>query len=206
MELIVVKEVNAKVADIKNSIKIAREGFETWKDEDPSKRTKCALRLADLIENNFDEIASILALEAKKTIKDSIFEIREAVDFLRFYASEADKIFGSLSSQAGYTGELSQLTHRPKGIFTCISPWNFPLSIFIGQIAAALVAGNAVIAKPAEQTSKLANYITHLGHKAGFPTNVFNLVVGEGSRIGKYLTESPDISGFVFTGSTSGVA
>lgn len=188
---------------VEDSIKAAKDAYKEWAVLDVTKRIKIANDFAESLEENAGEIISILADEGKKTAKDAIFEIREAVDFIRFYSSEVEKLFSEINEkQKGYTGESSTLLYRPKGVFACISPWNFPLSIFIGQIIAALVTGNTVIAKPAEQTSKIACYATQLAHKAGFPKNVLQLILGKGSEIGKVITESNDITGVVFTGST----
>lgn len=190
--------------NIEASISASHKAFKDWSNTETKHRIKCAKKLADLIEEKTPEIIAILAYEAKKTVKDSIFEIREAVDFLRYYSSQASKLFPeNKPPQLGYTGEASIVKYRPKGVFACISPWNFPLSIFIGQISAALVTGNTVIAKPAEQTSKIAYYITKLAHKAGFPEDGFQLVLGKGSEIGAQITSSNLISGVIFTGSTA---
>ncbi|MCB5411200.1 bifunctional proline dehydrogenase/L-glutamate gamma-semialdehyde dehydrogenase PutA [Pseudogemmobacter faecipullorum] len=141
-------------------------------------------RAADLYEENFGQIFALLALEAGKTLADAVGELREAVDFLRYYASEA----------------LS-LTAPPRGRFTCISPWNFPLAIFSGQIAAALAAGNAVLAKPAEQTPLIAHLAVSLLHQAGVPAAALQLLPGEGD-VGAALTSDPRVDGVAFTGST----
>lgn len=142
---------------------------------------------ADLYEQNHGEIFALLAREAGKTQFDTIAELREAVDFLRYYAAEAEKI-----------GDGPE----PRGIITCISPWNFPLAIFTGQIAAALAAGNAVLAKPAEQTPLIAMLATNLLHQAGVPNDSLQLLPGAGKVVGNALTADPRIAGVCFTGST----
>jgi len=144
-------------------------------------------KAADLYEQNFGELFAVLAREAGKTPMDAIAELREAVDFLRFYADEAER-------QTDYT---------PRGIFTCISPWNFPLAIFSGQISAALAAGNAVLAKPAEPTSITAYIAVKLLHQAGVPKSALQLLPGAGRIIGTALTSSDKINGTCFTGSTA---
>ncbi|MCC5955430.1 MAG: bifunctional proline dehydrogenase/L-glutamate gamma-semialdehyde dehydrogenase PutA [Natronohydrobacter sp.] len=153
---------------------------------DVSLRARVLLRAADLYEVHFGEIFAILAREAGKTPLDAVGELREAVDFLRYYATEAEK----LSTPA-------------RGVFTCISPWNFPLAIFTGQIAGALAAGNGVLAKPAEQTPLIAHLATRLLHEAGVPRNVLQLLPGDGATVGAALTSDPRVSGVAFTGSTA---
>ncbi len=173
-----------------------------WSSLNVLKRCELLERFADEIENNFGELFNILIYEAKKTPKDAIGEIRETVDLIRFYLSEAKKNFANEYNCRGYTGEKSRTGYREKGIFVCISPWNFPLAIFLGQISAALLAGNPVIAKPAEQTSKIAYYAIKLAHQIGIPTYALQLILGKGSKIGPVLTSSEKIAGVVFTGST----
>ncbi|EPX80819.1 bifunctional proline dehydrogenase/L-glutamate gamma-semialdehyde dehydrogenase PutA [Litoreibacter arenae] len=150
-----------------------------------SERSKVLLKAADLYEANIGPIFALLAREAGKTMPDCIGEVREAVDFLRYYAGEAGKLTGA-----------------PRGRFVCISPWNFPLAIFTGQIAAALAAGNAVLAKPAEQTPLIAHLATSLLHEAGVPLASLQLLPG-GGEVGAALTAQPDVDGVCFTGSTA---
>lgn len=159
----------------------------SWAHVSASERHAVLNKAADLYELNAGEIFASLGLEAGKTAADAIAEIREAVDFLRFYAAEAIR--------------LADLPHR--GIVTCISPWNFPLAIFTGQIAAALAAGNGVIAKPAEPTPIIASIGVRLLHEAGVPRSVLQLVPGKGSTVGKKLTIDPRVNGICFTGSTN---
>ncbi|MEM8775296.1 MAG: bifunctional proline dehydrogenase/L-glutamate gamma-semialdehyde dehydrogenase PutA [Pseudomonadota bacterium] len=147
-----------------------------------SERAQILARAADLYEENFGEIFALLAREAGKSLQDAVAELREAVDFLRYYGANAPNA-------------------EPVGTFTCISPWNFPLAIFTGQIAAALAAGNAVLAKPAEQTPLIAHLAVRLLHKAGVPKRVLQLLPGAGD-IGAALTSHPSINGVAFTGST----
>ncbi len=153
----------------------------TW-DADTEKRAEILNKVADLYELHFGEIFALLAREAGKSLSDSVAEIREAVDFLRYYAANASD-------------------DTPIGVYACISPWNFPLAIFTGQISAALAAGNAVLAKPAEQTPLIAWRAVQLMHEAGVPDHVLQLLPGEGST-GALLTSDPRINGVVFTGST----
>jgi RHH-type proline utilization regulon transcriptional repressor/proline dehydrogenase/delta 1-pyrroline-5-carboxylate dehydrogenase len=142
-------------------------------------------RVADLYEAEFGPIFALLAREAGKTLADAVAELREAVDFLRYYADGA----------AG-------LTAPARGVFTCISPWNFPLAIFTGQIAAALAAGNAVLAKPAEQTPLIAAFAVGLMHRAGVPVTALQLLPGDGAVVGRALTSDARVGGVCFTGST----
>ena len=153
-----------------------------------AERAAALNRVADLYEQHFDQAFSLLAAEAGKTLPDAVAELREAVDFLRYYAARAEA--------------LSEDT-APRGTYVCISPWNFPLAIFTGQIAAALAAGNAVLAKPAEATAALAAWATGLMHEAGVPVTALQLLPGEGSRVGAQLTGDPRINGVAFTGSTA---
>jgi RHH-type proline utilization regulon transcriptional repressor/proline dehydrogenase/delta 1-pyrroline-5-carboxylate dehydrogenase len=150
-------------------------------------RVKILRKAADLYEENTDLLFAALIQEAGKTIPDAVGEIREAVDFLRYYAQQA---------------EIAQLS-PPRGIFAAISPWNFPLAIFTGQITAALVTGNGVIAKPAEQTPIISTIAVRLMHQAGVPASVLQLIHGPGNSVGSLLTRRAGISGVVFTGSTA---
>src|SRR5699024_4874104 len=148
------------------------------------------------------EFIAICIREAGKSISASIAEIREAADFLRYYATMARRLFGQPEQLPGPTGESNELSLHGRGIFVCISPWNFPLAIFTGQVAAALVAGNSVIAKPAEQTTLVAHLMIKLLHEAGVPENVLQFVPGDGAVVGPLLTADPRVSGVAFTGST----
>jgi RHH-type proline utilization regulon transcriptional repressor/proline dehydrogenase/delta 1-pyrroline-5-carboxylate dehydrogenase len=139
--------------------------------------------------------------EAGKTLPDAALEVREAVDFLRYYASEARAKFGAPTALPGPTGELNSLRLHGRGVFACISPWNFPLAIFIGPVAAALAAGNAAIAKPAEQTPLIGALAIKLMHQAGIPRELVQIVPGDG-KVGAALTAHPLIAGVAFTGST----
>lgn len=159
----------------------------SWADTPGAERARILNRAADLYEQNFGEIFAALTREAGKSLLDAVAEIREAVDFLRYYAAE----IGRLDDAA------------PRGVFACISPWNFPLAIFTGQISAALAAGNGVLAKPAEQTPIMATIGVRLMHEAGVPRNVLQLLPGDGSTVGAALSSDPRIDGMCFTGSTA---
>ncbi len=200
--LIANEEISEKTLNnVDKAINFAVQNKNIWQNFSVDERCDLIERLANLIEENISEIFNILVFEAKKTAKDSINEIREAVDFLRFYASEARNNFIETKTRS-YTGEVTITNYRAKGIFVCISPWNFPLAIFLGQISACLVAGNQVIAKPAEQTEKIAYYICKLALQAGIPNFALQLILGKGREIGSKLTSLTEISGVVFTGST----
>jgi len=165
--------------------------------------TRCHIieKIADRFDKNANQFIALLVHEAGKTVPDAISEVREAIDFCRYYALHARKLMAAPVTLAGPTGELNQLSLHPRGVFACISPWNFPLAIFAGQVVAALVTGNAVIAKPAEQTPDIALLAVRLMHEAGIPNGVLQLAIGKGSVIGSALTGDPRIAGVVFTGS-----
>lgn len=190
-----------KIENAEVAINYAQENFDLWAKIPVEKRAKILENFANEIENNFGEIFNILIYEAKKTAKDAVSEIREAIDFLRFYSLQAREVFAEKQNR-GYTGESSVSGYRGKGIFVCISPWNFPLAIFLGQISAALVAGNCVIAKPAEQTPKIAYFITKLAYRCGIPDFALQLILGKGETIGAALISNNNIVGVAFTGST----
>jgi RHH-type proline utilization regulon transcriptional repressor/proline dehydrogenase/delta 1-pyrroline-5-carboxylate dehydrogenase len=143
----------------------------------------------------------LLQVEAGKTLDDALSEVREAVDFLRYYAVQGRTLFGAGEAMPGPTGESNVLRLRGRGVFVAISPWNFPLAIFLGQVSAALMAGNAVVAKPAEQTPLIADLAVRMLHEAGVPKTALHLVPGDG-RVGARLVEHTDVAGVVFTGST----
>jgi len=140
--------------------------------------------------------------EAGKTLPNALGEVREAVDFLRYYAGQARKLFSQPVRLPGPTGETNELSLHGRGVFACISPWNFPLAIFTGQIAGALAAGNTVLAKPAEQTPLIAAAAVRLLHEAGVPANALHLLPGDGPRIGQSLFSDARLAGVAFTGST----
>ncbi len=157
----------------------------------------------DLLEARMPEYIAMCTREAGKTIGDGIAEVREAVDFCRYYAAQARQLMTTAEILRGPTGESNQLSLHGRGVFACISPWNFPLAIFMGQIVAALATGNSVIAKPAEQTNLIAYAAVKLLHEAGVPEAVLQLVPGTGAEVGALLTRDPRIDGVVFTGSTA---
>jgi RHH-type transcriptional regulator, proline utilization regulon repressor / proline dehydrogenase / delta 1-pyrroline-5-carboxylate dehydrogenase len=158
-------------------------------------------KAADQMEAQTGRLIGLLQNEAGKTLDDALAELREAVDFLRYYATEAERLFSQPIAMPGPTGEDNSLIYRARGVFVAIAPWNFPLAIFVGQVAAALAAGNCVVAKPAEQTPLIGFLAVQLLHEAGIPNAALHLVLGDGA-IGAALVNHPAIAGVVFTGST----
>ena len=182
------------------AVDAAARGFRSWRDTPVEARAITLERAADLLEADRDRLMAILAREGGKTLDDGIAEIREAVDFLRYYAAEARRQFAP-RPLPGPVGEENQLRLEGRGVFAAIAPWNFPLAIFTGQVAAALAAGNSVVAKPAEQTPWIAHEAVRILHQAGVPVETLQLVLGDGA-VGKALLDQDAIAGVVFTGST----
>ncbi len=173
-----------------------------WNAGGAETRAQCLERAADLMEQDRAGLMALAVREAGKTIPDALSEVREAVDFLRYYAQRARADFARPLDLPGPTGERNQLALAGRGVFACISPWNFPLAIFSGQVSAALAAGNAVVAKPAEQTPLIAMRAVELMHRAGVPGDVLHLLPGDGPKVGAPLVADPRIAGVAFTGST----
>jgi RHH-type transcriptional regulator, proline utilization regulon repressor / proline dehydrogenase / delta 1-pyrroline-5-carboxylate dehydrogenase len=159
-------------------------------------------KAADLYESHTALLISLLVREAGKSLDNALSDLREAVDFLRFHAGLARADFGAPKRLPGPTGEVNEISLHGKGVFACISPWNFPLAIFTGQVAAALAAGNAVVAKPAEQTPLVAFEAVKLLHRAGVPAEVLHFLPGDGARLGKVLLAHQHLAGVAFTGSS----
>lgn len=181
---------------------IAQKAFPAWRDTPAEKRADALLKAADLLEEKTGVLVGVLQSEAKKTVFDAIAEIREAVDFCRYYAAEGVQKFAADGDiLKGPTGERNSLRLVGRGTFVAISPWNFPLAIFLGQVAAAAMAGNCVIAKPAEQTPYIARIAVDILHLAGVPKDVVQMIEGDGA-VGAELVAHPDVAGVVFTGST----
>lgn len=187
--------------DLLQSVQNAKNAATSWRTTHIVQRAEILEKTAVLIKENEFEFFSLLAKEAGKTLADAIAEVREAIDFCNYYAMQARELAAGELNQS-YTGEENHLTHHGKGIFACISPWNFPLAIFAGQIAAALVAGNAVIAKPAESTSLIAQLAVDLFIKAGIPKDILQFMPSYGKLFGEVVLSSNEISGVAFTGST----
>ncbi|WP_195742850.1 bifunctional proline dehydrogenase/L-glutamate gamma-semialdehyde dehydrogenase PutA [Shewanella woodyi] len=187
---------------IEQALSGADGAFSSWCNTPVETRANALQKLADLLEENREELIALCTREAGKSIQDGIDEVREAVDFCRYYAVQAKKMMAQPELLPGPTGELNELFLQGRGIFVCISPWNFPLAIFIGQVAAALAAGNTVVAKPAEQTSIVGFRAVQLAHQAGIPKEVLQFLPGTGATVGAAITSDERIGGVCFTGST----
>ncbi len=192
----------ATPADVDAALDAACEAQPKWNRTPAAERSAILEKAADLFEANAADLMALCVREAGKSIPDAISELREAVDFLRYYASESRRTFGDPTLLPGPTGERNTLGLHGRGVFVCISPWNFPLAIFTGQVAAALAAGNAVLAKPAEQTPLVAHRATTLFHEAGVPQAVLHFLPGDGATIGGRAVADPRVAGVAFTGST----
>ena len=174
----------------------------SWDRTPAAERAAVLERAADLYQNRMVELMALIIREGGRTIPAALAEIREAVDYLRYYALRARVDFAASEPLPGPTGERDEIALHGRGVFACISPWNFPLAIFTGQIAAALAAGNAVVAKPAEQTPLVAAAAVWLLHQAGVPGDVLHLLPGTGEIVGAALVGDPRVAGIAFTGST----
>ena len=184
-----------------NALQISKKSFLTWQKTDVADRSAILRTSADALEAQLPYFCALLVKEAFKTWGDAVSEVREAVDFLRYYANEAQRIMNPINLQ-GPTGESNELRLIARGPWVCISPWNFPLAIFMGQVAAALATGNTVLAKPAEQTPGVAMAAVKLMHAAGVPEGALQLLHGPGDTVGAALVAAPGVAGVVFTGST----
>jgi len=189
------------IAHLRQRIDAAVAAFPAWAATPVTTRAAALDRLADLLEANRESLMAICVEEARKTIPDALAEVREAVDFCRYYAAEARTRLVRIDLP-GPTGERNELHLAGRGVFACIAPWNFPLAIFLGQVGAALVAGNSVVAKPAPQTPRIAAAAVALAHLGGIPADVLSLVTG-GGETGDALVRDPRIAGVAFTGSTA---
>ncbi len=192
---------DATQAEANAAIAAAREGFRGWSATPAQDRAAALCHAGDLLERRGPHFIALLQREGGKTLDDALSELREAADFCRYYAGQGRKLFDAAEPMPGPTGESNTLRLRGRGVFVAISPWNFPLAIFLGQVTAALMAGNSVVAKPAEQTPLIASEAVKLLHEAGIPASALHLVPGDGS-VGASLVAHPDIAGVVFTGST----
>lgn len=197
--------VDPKSDRIDECVAIAAAAQPAWDARGGAERANILRSAADALEDARDEFFRVLATEAGKTVDDSVAEVREAVDFMRYYACQAERDFESPVRQNGPTGESNNLSLHGRGVFVCISPWNFPLAIFMGQVSAALLAGNSVLAKPAEQTPRIAKMAVDLLHACGVPPDALQLVSGAGD-VGAALVNHPGISGVAFTGGTDTAA
>ncbi|WP_370450191.1 bifunctional proline dehydrogenase/L-glutamate gamma-semialdehyde dehydrogenase PutA [Caulobacter sp. 602-1] len=192
----------AQASQIDEAFRLARAAQPAWDRAGGPARAKVLRAMADALEADIDRLIAILAREAGKTLSDGVAEVREAVDFCRYYAVLAEDQFGDGEVLKGPVGETNTLRLAGRGVFVCISPWNFPLAIFTGQIAAALAAGNAVLAKPAEQTPLIAFEAVKLYHTAGLDSRLLALLPGRGETVGAALTAHEGLDGVAFTGGT----
>ncbi|HEX8570154.1 MAG TPA: bifunctional proline dehydrogenase/L-glutamate gamma-semialdehyde dehydrogenase PutA [Caulobacteraceae bacterium] len=192
----------ASAEDIDAAFRAAEAAQPAWDAQGGARRAVVLRAMADALETNRDRLIAIACREAGKTLLDGIAEVREAADFCRYYANLAEKQFAGPETLTGPVGETNTLSLHGRGVFVCISPWNFPLAIFTGQIAAALAAGNAVLAKPAEQTPLIAAEAVRLYHQAGLDPRLLALLPGRGETVGAALTADPRLDGVAFTGGT----
>lgn len=194
----------ASVCDLEmvpNAMAIAQSYQKQWDNSGGVQRADILDKMANMLEENALQLIATLTFEAGKTWEDGIAEVREAVDFLRYYAAGARRDFAGTKRLPGPAGEINEIGQMGRGVFVCISPWNFPLAIFTGQLAAALAAGNTVLAKPAEQTPLVAFLAIKLFQEAGLPPQALQLILGDGA-VGAQLVAQPNIAGVAFTGST----
>ncbi|MBP6419852.1 MAG: bifunctional proline dehydrogenase/L-glutamate gamma-semialdehyde dehydrogenase PutA, partial [Giesbergeria sp.] len=175
--------------EVAQAVERASNAAQIWHGTPAQERAACLQRAADLLEQETQNLLGLIVREAGKSLPNAIAEVREAVDFLRYYAAQVAATFDNA-------------THRPLGVVLCISPWNFPLAIFAGQVAAALASGNCVLAKPAEQTPLVAAQMVQLLHSAGVPAGAVQLLPGDGETVGAALVAHPQVAGVLFTGST----
>ncbi len=201
-ERVVGTVVEASTRDAQDALAVAHEAQRGWDGVGGAARAAILERAADLFERERAHLMATVVREAGRTLPNALSELREAVDFLRYYAARARDEFEGAIKLPGPTGEDNELTLHGKGVFACISPWNFPLSIFTGQIAGGLASGNAVLAKPAEPTPLIAAAATRLLQEAGVPSDVLHLLPGSGPKIGRALFGDPRLAGVALTGST----
>ncbi len=192
----------ADEAQLRTSLDAACRAAPGWDKTPVEERAACLLRAADLLESHRAELIDLIVREAGRCIPDAMNEVREAVDFCRYYAVQAQRDFVA-HALPGPVGEANQMQLRGRGVFLCISPWNFPVAIFTGQVVAALVAGNAVLAKPARQTPLCGQRVVALLHEAGVPSAVLHLIAGPGPVVGDTLLPDVRLSGVALTGSTA---
>jgi RHH-type transcriptional regulator, proline utilization regulon repressor / proline dehydrogenase / delta 1-pyrroline-5-carboxylate dehydrogenase len=193
---------SATAAQVDKAFAAAKAVQPAWDALTGEGRAKVLRAMGDALEAHRDRLIAICVREAGKTLADAIAEVREAADFCRYYAYLAEQQFSGPDTLRGPVGETNRLSLHGRGVFVCISPWNFPLAIFTGQIAAALAAGNGVLAKPAEQTPIIATEAVKLYHRAGVPADLLHLLPGDGATVGAALTAHPGCDGVAFTGGT----
>jgi len=187
--------------DLDAILNSATKAAKEWDRVPPSLRARCLEKMAHLLDKHRSHLMALLIREGGKTVMDANSELREAIDFCWYYRKRLEDDF-QIKPLTGPAGEYNQLTLHGRGVFACISPWNFPLAIFLGQVVGALAAGNAVIAKPASQTPLIALKTIELLHQAGFPHKVLHCIIGSGATLGSQLMEDNRVCGVMFTGST----
>ncbi len=192
--------VEASADQLRDAVGLAHAARERWASTPAAVRAGALERLADLLEVHVHELMALCVWEAGKTLPDALADVREAIDFCRYYAAEARRLMGAPAMLKSPVGETNALSLHGRGVFACISPWNFPVAIFTGQVAAALAAGNTVVAKPAEQAPLAAFRVVQLAHEAGIPPEVLQLLPGDG-KVGQALVADARIAGVAFTGS-----
>jgi len=200
-ERVVAAVEDTSPASLDAMIARAHAAFEAWSRTLAAERAAVLERTADALEAQMVDLVSLIVREGKRTYADAVSEVREAADFCRYYAAQAKAQFGAPHTLAGPVGERNTLSLHGRGVFACVSPWNFPLAIFTGQVAAALAAGNTVIAKPAEQTPRIGVRAIAILRACGLPEEVACCAIGDGERVGAPLVADPRIAGVVFTGS-----
>jgi RHH-type proline utilization regulon transcriptional repressor/proline dehydrogenase/delta 1-pyrroline-5-carboxylate dehydrogenase len=205
-KLVIGQQLDSAALPVENAITTASTASGDWDKIPFTERAAILDRTADLLQEQLARFVWLIAAEGGRCIPDAVAEVREAVDFCRYYAAIARSQLATPQVLAGPTGESNVLSMHGRGVFVCISPWNFPLAIFTGQVVAALVTGNSVIAKPASQTSLAATQMIQLLHEAGIPKNVLHLLLGAGAVIGDALLKDQRIAGVAFTGSTETAA
>src|SRR6202012_4687452 len=196
------KVAEVSEADVSNALEAACRAQHDWDALKGNKRADILERAANLFEDNSAQLMALAVREGGKILRNALGELREAVDLLRYYASQAREKFESAIELPGPTGESNHLSLHGRGPFFCVAPWNFPLAIFIGQVAGALAAGNTVLSKPAERTPLIAAAAIQLMHQAGVPGDVLHLLPGRGSKIGRIVLSDERLAGIAFTGST----
>ncbi|MEY4507279.1 MAG: proline dehydrogenase, partial [Pseudomonadota bacterium] len=191
----------AQASEAPAAVQRSHQAFTAWNHTPVAERAAVLRRAADAMQAQLPALCALLVVEAHKTWGDTVAEVREAVDFLRYYANDAERVMAP-QTLPGPTGESNTLRLEGRGPWVCISPWNFPLAIFVGQVAAALATGNTVLAKPAEQTPAVAKAAVKILHQAGVPTDALQLLHGPGGTVGAALVAAAGVAGVVFTGST----
>ena len=193
--------IEASVADVSTAMAVAQAAFPAWESTPAATRAAALDAAADLMQERLPELVALIVREGGRIQVDAVSEVREAIDFCRYYAAQAKEKFAAPIELPGPTGERNSLSLHGRGVFVCISPWNFPLAIFVGQVAAALAAGNTVLAKPAEQTPLVAALAEGMLPSAGIPAHVLAFLPGDG-RVGAAMVAARECAGVAFTGST----